>query len=90
MGKTQKAVTELFGQTIAEHAQAGPTFVLLDEVETLAVDRNKLSLEAIQPTFTVQPMLLSCNLSISASNFLITDRSHQQLPASDRFGLHPT
>lgn len=46
MGKTQKAVTELFGQTIAEHAQAGPTFVLLDEVETIAVDRSKLSLEA--------------------------------------------
>lgn len=46
MGKTQKAVTELFGQTIAEYAEAGPTFVLLDEVETLAVDRSKLSLEA--------------------------------------------
>lgn len=46
MGKTQKAVTELFGQTIAEYAQAGPTFVLLDEVETIAVDRSKLSLEA--------------------------------------------
>jgi pachytene checkpoint protein 2 len=41
MGKTQKAVTELFGQTIAEYAQAGPTFVLLDEVETIAVDRSK-------------------------------------------------
>jgi AAA+ superfamily predicted ATPase len=46
MGKTQKAVTELFGQTIAGYAQAGPTFVLLDEVETLAVDRSKLSLDA--------------------------------------------
>lgn len=46
MGKTQKAVTELFGQTIAEYAQAGPTFVLLDEVETIAVDRSKLSMEA--------------------------------------------
>ena len=46
MGKTQKAVTELFAQTIAEFAGAGPTFVLLDEVETLAVDRSKLSMEA--------------------------------------------
>ena len=46
MGKTQKAVTELFRQTIAEYAQAGPTFVLLDEVETIVVDRSKLSLEA--------------------------------------------
>ena len=46
MGKTQRAVTDLFAQTIAEAAAAGPTIVLLDEVETLAVDRSKLSLEA--------------------------------------------
>lgn len=46
MGKTQRAVSELFSQTIAEHAAQGPTVVLLDEVETLAVDRAKLSLEA--------------------------------------------
>lgn len=46
LGKTQKAVSELFGQTIAEYAQAGPTFVVLDEVETLIADRSKLSLEA--------------------------------------------
>jgi hypothetical protein len=47
LGKTQKAVTELFGQTIAEHAQICPTFVLLDEVETLIVDRSKLSMERV-------------------------------------------
>ena len=46
MGKTQRAVSELFSQTIAEHAAQGPTVVLLDEVETLAVDRAKLSLDA--------------------------------------------
>lgn len=46
LGKSQKAVTELFGGTIAEHARNGPTFVLLDEVETLIADRSKLSLEA--------------------------------------------
>lgn len=46
MGKTQKAVSELFSQTIAEAAVVGPTIVLLDEVETLAADRSKLSLEA--------------------------------------------
>jgi SpoVK/Ycf46/Vps4 family AAA+-type ATPase len=46
MGKTQKAVSDLFGQTIAESAMAGPTIVLLDEVETLAADRSKLSLSA--------------------------------------------
>jgi pachytene checkpoint protein 2 len=46
MGKTQKAVSDLFSQTIAESAMSGPTIVLLDEVETLAADRSKLSLQA--------------------------------------------
>lgn len=46
MGKTQRAVSELFSQAIAEAASAGPTIVLLDEVETLAADRSKMSLEA--------------------------------------------
>lgn len=46
LGKTQRAVTELFGLTIAEPAALGPVIVLLDEVETLAVDRSRLSLEA--------------------------------------------
>ena len=46
MGKTQRAVTNLFSQSIAEIAAGQPTIVLLDEVETLAADRSKLSLEA--------------------------------------------
>jgi SpoVK/Ycf46/Vps4 family AAA+-type ATPase len=46
MGKTQRAVSELFSQAIAEAAASGPTMVLLDEVETLAVDRSKLSMDA--------------------------------------------
>lgn len=46
MGKTQRAVSELFSQTIAEAAALGPTIVLLDEVETLAADRTRMSLEA--------------------------------------------
>lgn len=46
LGKTQKAVSDLFAQAIAESASAGPVIVLLDEVETLAADRAKLSLEA--------------------------------------------
>lgn len=46
MGKTQRAVSELFAQSISEAASGGPTIVLLDEVETLAVDRSKLSLDA--------------------------------------------
>ncbi|TBR29259.1 MAG: AAA family ATPase, partial [Reyranella sp.] len=41
MGKTQRAVSELFSQSVAEAAAAGPTIVLLDEVETLAADRSK-------------------------------------------------
>ena len=46
MGKTQRAVSDLFSQSIAEVAASGPTIVLLDEVETLAADRSKMSLEA--------------------------------------------
>jgi pachytene checkpoint protein 2 len=45
LGRSQKAVTELFGQTIAERTDA-PLIVLLDEVETLAADRTKMSLAA--------------------------------------------
>ena len=68
MGKTQKAVTELFGQTIAEYAQAGPTFVLLDEVETIAVDRGKLSLDANPIDFTEQQTPPWCSWTISVNN----------------------
>ena len=46
LGKSQKAVSELFASTLAEYAMAGPTIVLLGGVETLAADRRKLSLEA--------------------------------------------
>lgn len=46
MGKTQRAVGELFSQSIAEQAAGGPVIVLLDEVETLAADRTRMSLEA--------------------------------------------
>lgn len=46
LGKTQRAVTELFASAITEQAALGPTIVLLDEVETILADRAKLSLEA--------------------------------------------
>jgi AAA+ superfamily predicted ATPase len=46
LGKSQKEVTKLFQQTIPEHAAQGPTIVLLDEVEALAADRQRMSLEA--------------------------------------------
>jgi SpoVK/Ycf46/Vps4 family AAA+-type ATPase len=44
-GKSQKEVTKLFLQTIPEFAAGGPAIVLLDEVETLAGDRQRMSLE---------------------------------------------
>jgi len=46
LGKTQRAVAELFSQSIMELATRGPTIVLLDEVETLAADRAKMSMQA--------------------------------------------
>lgn len=45
LGKTQRAVTDLFSQSIAEAAADKPTIVLLDEVETLAADRSKMSFD---------------------------------------------
>lgn len=44
-GKTQRAVMELFSQSIHEAAMTKPTIVLLDEVETLAADRSSLSFD---------------------------------------------
>lgn len=46
LGKSQQAVSHLLGTVIAEEAASGPCIVLLDEVETLAADRRKMSLEA--------------------------------------------
>ena len=45
-GRSQQAVAKLFEQTIPEMAINGAAIVLLDEVETLAVSRHQLSLEA--------------------------------------------
>jgi pachytene checkpoint protein 2 len=46
LGRSQQAVAKLFEQTVPELAMDGAAIVLLDEVETLAVDRHQLSLEA--------------------------------------------
>ena len=46
LGKSQQAVTHLLGTVIAESAEYGPLIVLLDEVETLAADRSKMSMDA--------------------------------------------
>jgi pachytene checkpoint protein 2 len=45
-GRSQQAVAKLFEQTIPELAMHGAAIVLLDEIETLAVSRHRLSLEA--------------------------------------------
>jgi len=45
-GRSQQAVAKLFEHTIPELAMSGAAIVLLDEVETLAVSRHQLSLEA--------------------------------------------
>lgn len=45
-GRSQQAVAKLFEQTIPELAINGPVLVLLDEIETLVVSRQQLSLEA--------------------------------------------
>jgi AAA+ superfamily predicted ATPase len=46
LGRSQQAVAKLFEKTIPEIAMHGAVIALLDEVETLAVSRHQLSLEA--------------------------------------------
>lgn len=46
LGKSQRAVQTLLSTTIGEAALQGPLVVLLDEIETLASDRSRVSLEA--------------------------------------------
>ena len=46
LGRSQQAVAKLFEQTLPEIAMDGVAIVLLDELETLAVSRHRLSLEA--------------------------------------------
>lgn len=46
LGKSQQAVRHLLGTVVSEHASAGPCIVVLDEVETLAASRAKMSMEA--------------------------------------------
>lgn len=46
LGRSQRAVNELFSTVIAEVIERYPTIVLIDEVETLVTDRAGLSLQA--------------------------------------------
>src|SRR5205823_3957394 len=45
-GRTQQAVSHLLGTVLAEEAAITPCIVLLDEVETLAAARSRMSMEA--------------------------------------------
>lgn len=46
LGRSQQAVEQLFSTTISEAAAGGPLVVLIDEVETIATDRRRLSFDA--------------------------------------------
>jgi len=46
LGRSQQAVVQLLGGVVAETAASGPLIVLLDEVEALAADRSKMSMDA--------------------------------------------
>jgi SpoVK/Ycf46/Vps4 family AAA+-type ATPase len=46
LGKSQQGVSHLLGTAIAEQAATIPCIVLLDEVETLAASRQKMSMDA--------------------------------------------
>jgi hypothetical protein len=83
MGKTQRAVSDLFAQSIAEAATAGPTIVLLDEVETLAADRTKLSLEACRHSSRHRRGLGPTRHARRAAPEPAVPR-HQQFPAGRR------
>lgn len=46
LGKTQRAVRDFLHSTVAETASNGPLIILLDEVETLAASRARMSFDA--------------------------------------------
>jgi AAA+ superfamily predicted ATPase len=46
LGKSQKEVYKFLHEQVSERAEQGPLIVLLDEVETLAGNRSKMSMEA--------------------------------------------
>lgn len=46
LGRSQKSVDALFRDQVPQWGAEGPVVLVLDEVETLAADRSKLSLEA--------------------------------------------
>lgn len=45
LGRSQRAVEHFFSEVLEEQAAVGPIVVLIDEVETIATDRSRLSLD---------------------------------------------
>jgi SpoVK/Ycf46/Vps4 family AAA+-type ATPase len=46
LGKSQRAVEQLFSVVLPERLALGPLVVLIDEIETLVTDRSRLSMDA--------------------------------------------
>lgn len=87
-GKTQRAVSDLFSQTLVEAAEGRQLIVLLDEVETLAVNRSKLSLEAnpIDVHRATDAVLVQLDaLAISHPNILFVATSNFPQAIDDAF-----
>jgi SpoVK/Ycf46/Vps4 family AAA+-type ATPase len=78
MGKTQREVHAFLTETIAEYATQGPLIVLLDEVETLAVNRQALSM-ATRSIFTAPQTRSSPGLIIWPKNFRTCFSSRQAI-----------
>jgi len=79
LGRSQKAVTELFSTTVSEAAATGPLIVLFDEVETIATARHKMSMETnpIDVHRAVDAALVGIdNLSRSRRNVLVVATSN--------------
>lgn len=79
MGRTQKAVSELFSQTIPELASSEKVIVLIDEVETLVVNRYKLSFDTnpVDIHRATDAVLVQVdNLAISNGNLLFIATSN--------------
>lgn len=79
LGQSQKTVAEFFSTTILEAAANGPLIVLFDEVETIAADRHKLSMEAnpIDVHRAVDATLIGLdNLSRSCGTVLVIATSN--------------
>jgi hypothetical protein len=83
-------VEQLFSITLDEHASAGPTIMLLDEVETLFTDRAAMSMDAnpIDVHRAVDAALTHHAVQLSGRNrierWIHPDRYRDQIFAADQ------